>query len=333
MPEYLADPDVDRSAWLKLRRDGVTASEISTVLGINPYDSPFALWHRKAGNLPEEPPESEAMRWGRLHEATIAAEWARRHDGWRLGPPGLYANTERPWQLATVDRLAFLDDGDNLSAVMPIGVLELKTNQGGHDWGPSGSDEIPANVLAQVRWQLDVMDAEVGHIAVLVGLSDYREYEIVPDAADTDLMRWSALAFLQTLAEAKPPAVDGSEATTRALHRLHRRVDQVEVMLPRGLVRRYRAAKRRHLAATDALDLASNQIAARLGNARYGYWTPAAGADPRKAITRSVFDQHRLDAKALRADHPKLAKRYDRVTEVTRLTPAQDLIAEEDDHP
>jgi predicted phage-related endonuclease len=187
-------------------------------------------------------------------------------------------------------------------------------------------------VLAQVRWQLDVMDAEVGHVAVLIGLSDYREYEILPDDADTSLMRERALQFLDTLAQAIPPPIDGSEATTAALHRLHRRADNLEVVLPRGLVRRYRSAKRRSIAAKAALDLASNQIKDRLGDARFGYWQPAAGADRVKAVSRSVFSQTRLDVDALRRDHPRLSEQYAKVTEVTRLTPAKDLIAEEDDH-
>lgn len=330
MPEFLVDPDADRGMWLRLRRAGVSASEISTVLGINPHDSAFALWHRKAGNLSEESPESEVMRWGRLHERTIVAEWLRRHPGWLAQDLGLFAHSDRSWQLATPDRALLLDDYDSTISGHYDGVLEVKTAQSGHGWGKSGTDEVPPHFLAQVRWQLDVMDASVGHVAALIGLSDYREYEIVPDRGDAELMRSRALEFLQSLTDRRPPPIDGSAPTTAALHRLYRRADHIEVNLPRTLVRRYRAAKRRQAATDAAVVLAENQIKDKLGDARYGYWQPAPHADPVKAVTRSVFDQHRIDTAALRAEHPGLARQYERTSEVTRLTPAKSLMAEED---
>ena len=46
--------------WLTARRQGITASEIAIVMGLSPYSSPFALYHRKTGDLPEQP-DSTAM--------------------------------------------------------------------------------------------------------------------------------------------------------------------------------------------------------------------------------------------------------------------------------
>jgi len=48
-----AEVAADRDRWLAVRREGITATDAATIMGASPWDSPFALWHRKKGNLPE----------------------------------------------------------------------------------------------------------------------------------------------------------------------------------------------------------------------------------------------------------------------------------------
>ena len=51
----------DRAEWLELRKGGIGASEVSAVVGISPWDTPFSLWLRKSGQIPPQE-ETIAMK-------------------------------------------------------------------------------------------------------------------------------------------------------------------------------------------------------------------------------------------------------------------------------
>ena len=42
-----------RTEWLALRTDTIGASEIAAILGVHPWLSPYELWARKSGLLPD----------------------------------------------------------------------------------------------------------------------------------------------------------------------------------------------------------------------------------------------------------------------------------------
>ncbi|MEV1245167.1 YqaJ viral recombinase family protein [Nonomuraea sp. NPDC049750] len=119
-------PDAPREAWLAARLPGITASEIAAVLGISPFESPFSLHWRKRGQLGEQP-DNDAMSLGRHLESWIADRYQRDHPDVTLTLAGLYASTDRPWQMITPDRLAY-PVSDVVTA--EIGCCEL------HRFGP-----------------------------------------------------------------------------------------------------------------------------------------------------------------------------------------------------
>ncbi|MGR6922649.1 YqaJ viral recombinase family nuclease [[Actinomadura] parvosata] len=101
-------PEAPREAWLAARLPGITASEIAAVpgLAISPFESPFSLHWKKRGELGETP-DNDTMSLGRHLEPWIADKFEAAHEGLTLSLAGLYASTERPWQLCTPDRLVF----------------------------------------------------------------------------------------------------------------------------------------------------------------------------------------------------------------------------------
>ncbi|HEY6275771.1 MAG TPA: YqaJ viral recombinase family protein, partial [Streptosporangiaceae bacterium] len=149
MAELVADP-ADRDAWLAARREGITATDITVIMGLVSWDSPWALWHRKKGLIPEVA-QSDRMRLGSWLEDQAAMEWLDGFDddgGTGLERGGLYRSAERDWQLATPDRLV-------LSVTKPDGVLECKTSASRDGWGDDRGEQVPAHVRAQVLWQMD----------------------------------------------------------------------------------------------------------------------------------------------------------------------------------
>jgi putative phage-type endonuclease len=150
-----------RDVWLAARQHGIGASEAAAVLGLSPWESAFSLHWRKRGVLGGVD-ETEPMRWGTILEAPIAAEFARRHPTVRVERVGLCAHVDRPWQLATPDRLIVDPDegcdcpaaGCRRTGVCTAGgavtaVVECKIDDAHHAyaWGEEGSDDIPPSVV------------------------------------------------------------------------------------------------------------------------------------------------------------------------------------------
>ena len=223
MPELI--PAVPGSPeWLAARRAGVTATDIVTILGLSSYDSPYSLYWRKLGQVPEVE-DNDRMRLGRDLEPIVATRWAEANQ--RLiyqGRPGLFRHSERAWQMGTLDRM--------LAGGEPV---ELKTwaDADRHAW----QDGPPARVRAQVLWQMDVMDVSTGHVGVLfLPSGEFRSYEIRfscnPNATplgcmgdlccsehmDLALMRAAGLEFYDRLMyKLPPPDLDASAATLAAV--------------------------------------------------------------------------------------------------------------------
>ena len=61
----------DHQGWLAERGKGIVSSEVGTILGGNPWETPYQLWRRKKGlSAPVE--ENEAMRAGHILEGAVA---------------------------------------------------------------------------------------------------------------------------------------------------------------------------------------------------------------------------------------------------------------------
>ena len=130
-------PARSEAEWLEARRQGVTASEIAAVMGLSPasQDGPYALYHRKTGTLPPIE-DNDAMERGRVLEPYIAEKFAQRRPELVVDGDGrqLYAHPDRPWQMATPDRLVQdsatcgVAERDGVFGVENIAVLETKSD-------------------------------------------------------------------------------------------------------------------------------------------------------------------------------------------------------------
>lgn len=268
--------------WHTARREGVSASEIAAVLGLSPWESPYSLWHRKAGTLgPQD--ENPSMRWGRRLEDAIADEYAERHPEFTVHKVGLLAHAQRTWQLATPDRLLYDGPRDDQSA--PVSCLEVKTDGDLSAWGDEGSDDVPVHYRCQALWQCDVLGLTEGRLALLASGRVYREYVIPFDEADVLLMRQAALEFLDSIRDGAPPDVDAKSATTATLKALHADLDDTEITVPDEIADEYEQAVAFAKAAEERRSLAENRLRDLLGSARYG-----KRPDGRKVVTRSVYD-------------------------------------------
>jgi putative phage-type endonuclease len=223
-------------AWHAARANGIGGSEIAAVLGLSPYESRFSLWHRKKGMVaPVE--ETDVMYWGKVHEPSICAEFAKRHPGWELRPSPTYASAGHPAEIANPDRLVLNEERRT------VAIVEAKTSRDDEGWGEEGTDQIPVHYRAQCLWYLMVLGVTTCHVAVLIAGADYREYVVEYDPADAMRMRQAAAEFQRSLAADERPDIDGHSATYQAIRELPEGLDDVDVEIPTLLRDRFHQAQ------------------------------------------------------------------------------------------
>jgi len=239
MPELVCAATDPR--WLAERRKGVTATDITAILGLSPYQSPFGLWWEKTSPDMPADEDSDRLRLGRELEPYIRTRWAESSNAALYGTnEGLFRSSDRPWQLATPDAVLYEDvfnpELGELGDFEPqlAAVLEVKS------WADadksSWQDGPPPRVRAQVLWQMDTLDVGTGHVGVVfLPSGEFRSYTIehnhIPAPGDPatnptacvscfDLaaMREAGYEFYRRMTgELPPPDVDGSAATLAAL--------------------------------------------------------------------------------------------------------------------
>ncbi len=163
----------DRQEWLKLRGAGIGSSDVGTILGLNPYDTPYQLWRRKVGI---DPPKQEnfAMKAGHYLEDAVSLFY-RDESGKELikrsAGDWLIVNNEKPFLRVSPDRTFWLPDRPHNEHNK--GILECKTTQKEID-----RDNVPQHWFCQLQYQLGVAEYEQGALAWLtMGRTfDYVEY-------------------------------------------------------------------------------------------------------------------------------------------------------------
>jgi putative phage-type endonuclease len=300
----------DNPEWHEVRRQGVTASEIAAVMGISPWESAFGLYWKKVNDWRDD--GNEFTSAGRHLEDAIAEWWIAENDpleNLQLGWAGLYASADRPWQLATPDRLIYQscpacggtgfgrDDPEYGEMVCqecliagyidpPVALLECKWVAYSWDgWGEPGTDEVPVYYRAQALWQLDVLGVDEVHFAVL-GPGGFRAYLVRRDEADLAVMRAAGAAFHARLESGEAPDLDGHSATITTLRKLHPSVGEGDVEVPLSLAEAYAYARAARKEAADLVDQCEAEIRAALGSE-----FNRAVCNGKLVASRSVYDQ------------------------------------------
>ena len=156
------------------RRRGIGSSEIAAVCGISSWGSPLSVWLSKTGQAKAQDADVLHFDIGDALEP-VCARWYSRQTGEALvNPSRVFSHPERPWQCAMPDRIRCSDD-------RPV---ECKVSYAADGWGDEGSDEVPQEYVCQVQWQLDVLGADLAHVAAIIG----RQFRIYTVRRDDDLI-------------------------------------------------------------------------------------------------------------------------------------------------
>lgn len=201
----LLPPDAPRAQWLAVRQTGIGSSDIAAILGQSGWATPYSVWWDKVGPVNEDNDgKNESMRWGQLLEPIVADEWTLR-TGIETTRIGVCRNSDRPWQMATPDRLTA--DG---------GLLECKTASSWleDEWA---GESVPIKYLLQTTWQMDTLGVDHGYMAVLIGGQEMRIFDVPLDLEIVAVIRERGAAFWRLVEAGTAPPTDGLDPTTEAL--------------------------------------------------------------------------------------------------------------------
>ena len=206
---------LSREAWFGVRRQGIGSSDAAAAVGLNPYQSPLALWLNKTGRAdgfnPSADESTDPLYWGTMLENFVAAHYSRKtgHRVRKLN--AVLQHPEYPWMLANIDR--------EVIGVREVQLLECKTAgmHGARLW----QDGVPEYVQLQVQHQLAVTGKDAADVAVLLCGNDFRHYRLPRDEEVIGRLIELEYQFWRHVETDTPPPADGSESAGRALQQLY----------------------------------------------------------------------------------------------------------------
>lgn len=214
VPEVVGEAGLAPGSPEWVRR--VSPSKVAGMLGLSPWDSPYAMWRKMRGDIPWDS-ETEAMERGTLCEPAVLAWWRKHHEhhDWE----DQATMTLGDWCVATPDGLT-VHDGEHI-------IVEAKTSARMEHWGEPGTDQIPLYYLTQVYVAMEVarrngIDVTAAHVPVLGGYRLAFANYVVPYSPEwgADLLA-RCREFYDSLTADVPPPLDDTVATYEAVRRVH----------------------------------------------------------------------------------------------------------------
>lgn len=172
----------DREEWLQARTNGIGASEVGTILGLNPFETPLQLWRRKKG-LDAPKAENFAMKAGHFLEDAVSRFYADETGCTVIKNTAedfSILNPEKPYLRVSPDRL-FWRYGVKRSDKQKS-VLECKTTQMDID-----EDNVPQHWFCQLQMNMGVGEYRDGALA---WLTQGREFGYKDFTFNVDFFGW-----------------------------------------------------------------------------------------------------------------------------------------------
>ena len=201
--------------WHKAREMSIGGSDISTICGLNPFQSAYHLFCVKTGKIPNTVQENWAIRFGKAFEEPILHLWQEEHPEYELFKTGTFQDNLLPFRHANPDALArHRETGEWI-------VVEVKT--GRQTW-----ETVPAGYVAQVHHYMDILDLKRAVIVAVAGMTWY-DIWVDRDEFEVEAQRQRATDFMTCIYADQKPEWDGSESTYEAVRWQHPDIDDSEV--------------------------------------------------------------------------------------------------------
>lgn len=285
------------------RLQSLGASDIPTILGLNPFQSPADLWLLKTGQV--EPGDmSEAAEIGNALEAGIAPLCETRMGCKLVKPTGTFHATNGI-MTANVDRMVG-------KAAKGSPIVEMKTTGMAEEW----AEGVPARVRVQIAAQFICTESHAATVAVLLGRFGFK-LELHEVSMDEDGMidlcrvvedracEWWENHVIKGDAPPDVPSLD--------LLKIRRRESGKSVPISSMLCKEFEAARKAAAQAEKLADECKARLIAALGDAEVGE------GDGWSAKYTAV-NTKRFDAEGFKTAHPDLAAQFVKELSYRKLT-------------
>lgn len=184
--------------WLDFRKRGIGASDVASILGLNPYRSAYQLFLEKMGKA--DAVESPMSRYGKEMEEIARDAFISKHGILVFPRVCVSKRTNTPWAFASLDGMS-LDDSTILEIKCPF-YAEKAVEM---------SKQIPPMYYAQMQYQMFVTELNECHFWVY--RPDFQHHEIVKrdDNFISDMMQKAETFYVEhMLKKVAPPRFDNS---------------------------------------------------------------------------------------------------------------------------
>ena len=262
--------DMPEKDWLALRRHYLGASEVSAVLGINPYKSCFGVYVDKVeGSTFEGNIHTEFGNWMEPH---IRAEFPKRFlkdEGTEIKVSAYPYMLQHPEH----DCLSVNLDGIVEHPEYGVGVIEIKT-AGEMQWKQWQEDELPDMYFCQIQQELSITGLSYAYVVALVGKRLLWKY-VARDDEFIELMTPQLLEFWNDFVIPKQaPAPMGLDDDTDILKKLYEKEDSgkyVELHDHQSDYDRYKELAAEIKALNMEQEAIKQKFMQALGNAELGF--------------------------------------------------------------
>ncbi len=296
-------------AWLTQRDHGVGGSDLSTILGLNKYATPYTLWLEKTGR---EQHMDISGKWavvkGNALETALRARFRSLHPEWECydGTDKSLVSNTHPCMHASLDGILYDEARGH-------GVLEIKTanaHRGATDWHDTdGNLMIPDYYMAQVTHYLSVTGWTWGVVYADIGEAEPVEIMFERDEDDITAAITAAESFWGYVERDEPPALtvpDVDDMQTREQPDGFEQADDQEfdrlASLWQSLDDTEKTAKKQktHVAEQLKTMVGADRAGMISSTCQVGYKTIHFKAQPEKTIpAKDAYEQRRFFVKPL----------------------------------
>lgn len=143
--------------WLRNRLHSLGGSEISAVIGCNPYMDNVALWELKTGRKEaEDISDKPYVQYGTQAERHLRGLFRLDFPQYKVGyvENNSFRNDKYPWAQASLD--GWLSDQDGRRGVLEIKTSDVLSSMHKERW----REQIPQNYYCQVLFYMAVIEAD-----------------------------------------------------------------------------------------------------------------------------------------------------------------------------
>lgn len=214
---------------IEFRRQGIGGSDQGILAGLSNRATARELYSVKRGEIGSDDVYAKAFGAGGDDdllsflgsgiEPLLAARYESETGNKVYQPRKQRIHPELDWWFGLPDRLVRGGKRRNKRTGAPGDKrgLEIKMRVRDDDWGRSGTDMVPDDVLLQSMHYIEQYDYDLWDVAALIGGADFRVYTIPRDQSLIHKMIDQAGGFWDAVQRGIPPEIDFEHRTANAL--------------------------------------------------------------------------------------------------------------------